>query len=179
MSGLREVYLGLGSNVGDRWERLRWAVAAIRRWPEVERLRASSVYETAHVGEGPVQDDYLNQCLCLDTRLSPEEIHRRAKQLEREAGRTPDSHGDPRPLDVDLLWDGGERRPGPDLILPHPRLTERRFVLEPLAELGLTAGLDARGRSALELCTSQRIRTQRVRRLGPGTADPVRGEGER
>lgn len=134
--GVREGFLGLGSNQGDREAHLRAALAAL---PDrgVEVLATSSLYETAPVGEfaGP-QPDYLNLVARVRTELEPDQLLAVCKRLEIERGRdlSGPRHG-PRPLDLDLLTLGDLELEGPDLVIPHPALTGRRFVLEPLLEL--------------------------------------------
>jgi 2-amino-4-hydroxy-6-hydroxymethyldihydropteridine diphosphokinase len=103
---------------------------------------ASSVYETAPQGELPQQRDFLNACLRVETELGPETLLDACKEVERRLGRVPGGrrHG-PRPIDVDvLLLDAIEHR-SERLTLPHPEVTRRRFVLEPLLELDPTLRL--------------------------------------
>jgi 2-amino-4-hydroxy-6-hydroxymethyldihydropteridine diphosphokinase len=128
-------YLGLGSNEGDRPA----ALAAAREALEargVEVVAASSFYETAPQGEVPDQPDFLNACVAIETALAPEELLDACKAVERELGREPGGvrHG-PRPIDVDLLLLGEIEQRSERLTLPHPEITSRRFVLEPLLEL--------------------------------------------
>ena len=132
---MRAGYLGLGSNVGDRRAALVAAVAALPRHG-VEVLASSSVYETEPVGEVPDQRDFLNACVRVETALEPEALLDACKAVERELGREPGGvrHG-PRPIDVDvLLLEDAEHR-SERLVLPHPEVTSRRFVLVPLLEL--------------------------------------------
>jgi len=132
---VRAGYLGLGSNVGDRRAALVAAVAALPRHG-VEVLASSSVYETEPVGEVPDQRDFLNACVRVETALEPEALLDACKAVERELGREPGGvrHG-PRPIDVDvLLLEDAEHR-SERLVLPHPEVTSRRFVLVPLLEL--------------------------------------------
>jgi len=128
-------YLGLGSNVGDRLANLRAARDALGEH-EVDVLAASSVYETAPQGEVTDQPDFLNACLQVRTELGPEELLDASKAVERELGRAPGGvrHG-PRPIDVDVLLLGDLEFSSDRLTLPHPEVTSRRFVLEPLLEL--------------------------------------------
>jgi 2-amino-4-hydroxy-6-hydroxymethyldihydropteridine diphosphokinase len=128
-------YLGLGSNEGDRLGNLRAARDALTRHG-VEVVASSSVYETAPQGEVLDQPDFLNACLRVRTGLGPEELLAAAKAVERELGREPGGvrHG-PRPIDVDLLLLGDLELSSERLELPHPEVTARRFVLEPLLEL--------------------------------------------
>jgi 2-amino-4-hydroxy-6-hydroxymethyldihydropteridine diphosphokinase len=133
-------YLGLGSNVGARRAHLEAAVDALPRH-RVVVVASSSVYETEPVGEVPDQREFLNACLRVETTLGPEELLDACKAVEAEIGRTGTEvrHG-PREIDVDLLLLGNERWDSERLTLPHPTITERRFVLVPLLELdpGLT-----------------------------------------
>lgn len=123
-------YLGLGSNLGDRRALLRAAVAAI---PDV--VAVSPVYETEPVGGPPGQSPYLNLVVALDTALSPRQLLELAQGLEARAGRVRSEPGGPRTLDVDVLLVGDLTVGEPDLVVPHPRMWERRFVLAPLADL--------------------------------------------
>jgi 2-amino-4-hydroxy-6-hydroxymethyldihydropteridine diphosphokinase len=128
-------YLGLGSNQGDRLGMLRAARARLERH-EVTVTAGSSVYETAPQGDVLDQADFLNACVRIETELPPEPLLDVCKQIERELGREPGGprHG-PRPVDVDLLLLGGLEHRSERLVLPHPDITARRFVLEPLLEL--------------------------------------------
>ncbi len=122
-------FLGFGSNVGDREAHLREAVAGL---PGV--VAVSPVYETEPLG-GPPQGRYLNAVVELATEHSPHQLLDLAKELERQAGRVPGERNGPRPLDVDVLLVGDCSIHEPDLIVPHPRLWQRRFVVAPLADL--------------------------------------------
>ena len=128
-------YLGLGSNEGDRLAALRAARTAIeRRCAAV--IGSSSVYETAPQGEITDQPDFLNACLAIETELGPEELLVACKGVERELGRTPEgARRGPRPIDVDVLLLGTIEHRSERLVLPHPEIASRRFVLEPLLEL--------------------------------------------
>jgi len=128
-------YLGLGSNEGDRPAALRGTREALQR-RGIEVLASSSAYETAPQGEVLDQPDFLNACLAIETNLAPEELLDLCKAVERELGREPGGvrHG-PRPIDVDVLLLGGIELQAERLTLPHPEITSRRFVLEPLLEL--------------------------------------------
>jgi 2-amino-4-hydroxy-6-hydroxymethyldihydropteridine diphosphokinase len=123
----------LGSNIGDRLAHLRTAVAALDdRLTTV--IAVSSVYETEPVG-GVEQDAFYNIVVELDTGLTAEALLHRCWELEREARRVRLVRWGPRTLDVDVLLYGDERIDSPDLIVPHPRMTERNFVMVPLLEL--------------------------------------------
>jgi 2-amino-4-hydroxy-6-hydroxymethyldihydropteridine diphosphokinase len=138
MRGMR-VYVGLGSNLGDRERTLRAAVARLSASPRVEVLGVSSLRETDPVGPIADQPRFLNGVVVLETSLSPCELLDRLLEIEAAFGRTRDGPpGGPRTLDLDLLLYGDERVDEPGLRVPHPRLHERSFVLEPLEELGWT-----------------------------------------
>jgi 2-amino-4-hydroxy-6-hydroxymethyldihydropteridine diphosphokinase len=133
------VYVGLGSNLGDREETLRAAVARLSASPGVELVAISTLIETDPVGPIADQPRFLNGAVVLETSLSPRELLDRLLEIEAEFGRTREGPpGGPRTLDLDLLLYGDERVDEPGLRVPHPRLHERSFVLEPLEELGWT-----------------------------------------
>jgi 2-amino-4-hydroxy-6-hydroxymethyldihydropteridine diphosphokinase len=133
------VYVGLGSNLGDREETLRAAVARLSTSPRVEVVAVSSLRETDPVGPIADQPHFLNGVVALETSLSPRDLLDRLLEIEAEFGRTREGPpGGPRTLDLDLLLYGDERVDEPGLCVPHPRLHERSFVLEPLEELGWT-----------------------------------------
>ena len=128
-------YLGLGSNEGDRLAKLRAARASLER-RGVAVTGTSSVYETAPQGEVLDQPDFLNACVRVETDLDPEALLAVCKEVELELGRAPGGprHG-PRPVDVDLLLLGSLEHRSERLVLPHPEIATRRYVLEPLLEL--------------------------------------------
>jgi 2-amino-4-hydroxy-6-hydroxymethyldihydropteridine diphosphokinase len=123
-------FVGLGSNLGDRWAYLREAVASL---PDV--VAVSPVYETSPIGGPPGQGPYLNCVVELSTELSPRELLEVAQRLEVAAQREPGERWGPRTLDVDVLLVDDLTVDEPDLVVPHPRMWERRFVLAPLADL--------------------------------------------
>jgi 2-amino-4-hydroxy-6-hydroxymethyldihydropteridine diphosphokinase len=129
-------YLGLGSNLGDRAAHLQFGLDGLAA--RAGRVVAiSPVYETQPVG-GPAQPDYLNAVVAIETERSPRELLGIAKALETEAGREapdPAKRWGPRPLDIDILMVGNERVDEPDLVVPHPRIHQRAFVLAPLADV--------------------------------------------
>jgi 2-amino-4-hydroxy-6-hydroxymethyldihydropteridine diphosphokinase len=132
----RQAYLGLGSNVGDRAAHLQFGLDGLAA--RAGRVVAvSPVYETEPVG-GPPQPDYLNAVVAVETALSARDLLAVAKALEAEAGReppAPERRWGPRPLDIDVLMVGDERVDEPDLVVPHPRIHQRAFVLAPLADV--------------------------------------------
>lgn len=123
-------FIGIGSNMGDRLAFIRSAVAGL---PDV--VAVSPVYETEPVGGPPGSDPYLNLVVELSTEMSPRDLLLLAGRLEQEADRTREVRNGPRTLDVDVLLVGDVSVDEPDLIVPHPRMWERRFVLAPLADL--------------------------------------------
>lgn len=128
-------YLGLGSNEGDRLGALRAAREELER-RDIAVVASSSVYETAPQGEVLDQPDFLNACLTIEIDLDPERLLDACKEVERALGRVPGGprHG-PRPIDVDVLLLGNLVHDSDRLTLPHPEVSARRFVLEPLLEL--------------------------------------------
>jgi 2-amino-4-hydroxy-6-hydroxymethyldihydropteridine diphosphokinase len=128
-------YVGLGANLGDRERTIHAAVEALGREKGIEVVAVSALRETEPVGVVG-QPPFLNGAVALETTLVAQELLARLLAIEQRFGRVrvPGEHG-PRTLDLDLLLYGGEEIDRPGLTVPHPRLDERRFVLEPLAEL--------------------------------------------
>jgi len=127
-------YIGVGSNLGDRWANLALAASMLRRSPRVAVLRASRVYDTAPIG--PPQPRYLNAVLELETELPPKALYAVLRLAENAAGRRrTGERWSARTLDLDLLLYGDQIIVQRTLRVPHPELTVRRFVLAPLAEL--------------------------------------------
>ena len=126
-------YVGIGTNLGDREENLHTALELLE---EVGTVRASSIRETDPVGVTD-QPRFLNAVAELETDLPPRELLDRLLSIERRLGRdrAAEMRWGPRTIDLDLLLYGAEVVQEPDLVVPHPRLAERRFALEPLAEL--------------------------------------------
>jgi 2-amino-4-hydroxy-6-hydroxymethyldihydropteridine diphosphokinase len=127
-----QVYLALGTNLGDRRANLRAAVEALA--PAVRVMDASGIYETPAWGYED-QPPFLNMALKADTDLAPEALLAYLKKLESELGRTPSFHWGPRLIDIDILFYDGIMLDTPPLTIPHPRLHERAFVLVPLADI--------------------------------------------
>jgi len=142
------VYVGLGANLGDRERTLRAAVDAIGAEEGIEVVAVSTLRDTDPVGVGE-QPRFLNGVVSLETTLGARDLLDRLLEIERRFGRVrvPGEHA-PRTLDLDLLLYGAEELDEPGLRVPHPRLHDRRFVLEPLAELA--PGLVVPGRGDME-----------------------------
>ena len=153
MSARRRAFVGLGSNLGDRLGHLERAVGLLAARGDL--VAVSPVYETEPVG-GPEQGPYLNVVVELSTAETPRALLERCRALEEDAQRVRTVRFGPRTLDADVLLVGDERVEEADLVVPHPRMGERRFVLAPLADL------------APELVTPERLASAvgAVRRVG-------------
>lgn len=158
------VYLALGSNQGDRIEQLREAVRRLGACVTVQRL--STVYETAaaYVTEQP---PYLNMALEARTQLDPPALLACLKQIEREMGRIVAERWGPRPIDLDILLYGDRRIESPNLQIPHARMAERPFVLQPLAELAPTLTPPGLQSTIAELARNAPPIGDIIARLGP------------
>ncbi|OHB33374.1 MAG: 2-amino-4-hydroxy-6-hydroxymethyldihydropteridine diphosphokinase [Desulfuromonadaceae bacterium GWC2_58_13] len=128
-------YLALGANLGDRLATFRQARAALDQQAEIKVTGASAIFETEPVGGPAGQNVYLNAVLRVDTTLAPQVLLAVCQTIELHFGRRREVPWGPRTLDIDLLLYGEVTCGGPQLILPHPRLHLRRFVLTPLLEL--------------------------------------------
>ncbi len=132
---MTKVYLGLGSNLGTRSRNLSAARRRLRQ-KGVHIRRQSRVIETDPLGVVD-QPRFLNQVVEADWNGTPRQLLQVAKQVEREGGRRPARRWGPRVIDVDILLFGDDRIDQAGLVIPHPRIKERDFVLESLAELGV------------------------------------------
>ncbi len=132
MGELHRVYLALGANMGDRQGNLLQALQLLRARTFVEE--ASTCYETKPVGYAE-QPDFLNMTCLVTTELSPQELLTFLKQIERQMGRQTSFRNAPRPIDLDILFYDDLILESPELVIPHPRMSERAFVLVPLAEI--------------------------------------------
>lgn len=126
--------MALGSNLGDRAAHLRGAIDALRVEPHVTNVSVSKVYETDPVG-GPEQGRFLNAVVGIDTDRTPRQLLALCRRLEEAAARVRQQRWGPRTLDVDVLLVGDLRVDDHDLVVPHPRMWDRAFVLAPLSDL--------------------------------------------
>lgn len=154
-------YLGLGSNLGDRLENICRALRLLGPWVIVEKV--SSIYETepwGYTGQPP----FLNAVCRVRTALTTRQLLQRAKEIESLMGREPGPRYGPRPIDIDILLYQNESINEPDLIVPHPRMKERAFVLAPLAEIAPGLKIPGEVRTVKDLA-SQSKDNDSVRKL--------------
>ena len=130
----KRVYLSLGSNLGDRAATIDAAVARLAALPHCSLVAVSSIIETAPWGN-LAQPVFLNMALALDTTLPPAQLLAELQQIENDFGRQRHEHWGARTLDIDILYYQDIVSNSEKMQLPHPYLTERRFVLQPLAEI--------------------------------------------
>lgn len=158
---MKRIYLSLGSNLGERERLLERALERLAA-EGLRLLRVSSVWETEPVGRRS-QPWFLNLVVEAETELFPRLLLARLQRIERELGRRRPAPGAPRPIDIDLLLYGEAVVRTPELELPHPRLGERRFVLEPLAELAPELRHPVSRRTVREM--AEATRAQKVRKV--------------
>ncbi len=144
-------YVGLGSNLGDRQNYLDRAIQALQDHANIEVTQISSYYETEPIGGPPGQPDFLNAVVELQTDLAPEELLEVLQDIEQDLGRVRRERHGPRTIDLDLLLYGNVVQDRPELTIPHPRMHERGFVLEPLAEIAASAVHPRLGKTAGQL----------------------------
>lgn len=158
---LRRIFLGLGSNLGDREANLRRALAELAG-PKLRLTGTSAIYETEPIGFVN-QGWFLNIAAEFATDLFPKQLLLRLQRVERSMGRQRTVKDGPRVIDIDILLYGSAVVKAPDLEIPHPRYRERRFTLAPLAELAPTMKDPVTGRTMTELLSA--LRGQTARRL--------------
>ena len=155
-------YVALGSNLGHPRRRIARALTELARLPRSRLVGASGNYASAPVGVVEAQPDYVNAVAALRTALAPAAVLRQLRAIERRNGRRRTAwRNAPRVLDLDLLLYGRRRLAGRELVLPHPRMHERAFVLRPLLELAPAATIPGRGPARGWL---RRVRDQRIAR---------------
>ena len=157
----KTVYLSLGSNIGDRERNLRDAVDLLAE-PQLRAVRVSSFYETAPL-EVHDQPWFLNAVVEAETDLFPKQLLARVQRIEQRLGRRRLRPKGPRTIDIDILLYGAAVIDADELQVPHPRLAERRFVLEPLAELAPNLHHPVTGRTVAEMLLA--VTRQQVRRV--------------
>lgn len=128
-------YLGVGSNLGDRQANLRRALALLIETPQLEVRRISAFLENPAVGGPENAPDFLNAAVEVQTSLSASALMKRLLEIEQQMGRMRREKWEPRVIDLDLLLYGNTILSTSNLIVPHPMMHERRFVLQPLAEI--------------------------------------------
>lgn len=129
-----KAYLGLGSNQGDRYEQLKQAAFYLNEYPQIRVVKTSEIYETEPWG-GLQQDYFLNQVVEIETDFSPCKLLAACQEIEEVMGRKRLIHWGPRTIDIDILLFEGRVIEEQDLIIPHPYLEQREFVLIPLKEI--------------------------------------------
>lgn len=145
MRPIRQAVIAIGSNLGDRLNRLQGAVAALEDTPEVQVVSVSSVYETQPVGAPDGSEPFLNAVVLIDTTLTVHTLLDRAHAIEDAFGRERSVPGAPRTLDVDLIVVGDRIADDETLTLPHPRAHERGFVLVPWIEIDPEGEIPGKG----------------------------------
>lgn len=146
---MKKAYLAFGSNIGDGAGNVLQAWDVLALVPGICPLRLSRLYRTAPWGYAD-QPDFINACGVIETSLSPEALLGVCLGVEAGMGRVRQIKNGPRVIDVDLLLYEGETRDTEELILPHPRMWERTFVLEPLLDVAETPELQDRIRTSLQ-----------------------------
>jgi 2-amino-4-hydroxy-6-hydroxymethyldihydropteridine diphosphokinase len=169
---MARVCLGLGSNLGNRQANLRMALRGLTRMARVEAV--SSLYETEP--EGPPQPPYYNAACLVETGLEPAPLLRFVKALEHEIGRRR-GPAPSRPVDIDILLYGDRALTEADLVIPHPRMAGRAFVLVPLAEVAPEVIVPGQGRTVAEMARA--IGAGGVQRIAEAGWDGVAGQEQR
>jgi 2-amino-4-hydroxy-6-hydroxymethyldihydropteridine diphosphokinase len=157
-SPVSRAFIALGSNLDDPASRIRRAFEELAELPASRVLRRSSLYRSAPVGWLD-QPDFINAVVELETALSPRDLLTALLEIERNHGRLREYPNSPRTLDLDVLMYDDVKCDEPDLVLPHPRMHQRAFVLQPLLEIAPDSQIDGHGPVArlLALCKEQQI----------------------
>lgn len=148
---MTRVYIALGTNLGDRLGNLERAIAMLS--PAVSVLERSPIYDTdpKYVTDQP---RFLNMVVAAETDLAPRALLAYLKDIESRMGRKPGERFGPRPIDLDIVFFGDETVDRPDLVIPHPRLAERAFVLRPLADIAASMADPGSGATVAEMLES-------------------------
>jgi 2-amino-4-hydroxy-6-hydroxymethyldihydropteridine diphosphokinase len=151
-------FIGLGANLGDPEAQVRTASAALGKMPRTRLVRASSLYRSAPVGYRD-QPDFVNAVAEIETELTPDELLKDLLEIEAHFGRARSFSNAPRTLDLDLLLYADQVITRPGLIIPHPRMHERAFVLAPLAEIAPDTVVPGKGTvsALLAACEGQSV----------------------
>lgn len=128
-------YIGVGSNIGDRQKFIDSSIAELKKVRGISIRRLSSIYETLPVSDMP-QGKYLNGVIEIETGIGPKALLKELNRIEENLGRKRTVKNAPRTIDMDILYYGDERINEKDIVIPHPRIAEREFVLKGLRELG-------------------------------------------
>lgn len=149
-----DAILGLGSNIGDKAANIAAAIAALEAEPDIRVVARSRLFRTPPWGVTD-QDSFANSCVGVATSLDPHALLKRCQKIENGMGRVRERRWGPRVIDVDILFYGNRAIDTPDLVVPHPRITERAFVLAPLADIA--AALPIAGKTVAQwLATADR-----------------------
>ncbi len=151
-----KAYLGIGTNIGDRMQNLQDAIDSLNLLPMTNVTDVSNIYETDPVGYDN-QDDFLNIVVEVETEFNSDNLLGAALGIESGLGRVRTIKNGPRIIDIDLLLFGDETKDTKSLVLPHPRMMERNFVLKPLLDLDFQCGLISREKAG-ELLTDEGVR---------------------
>jgi 2-amino-4-hydroxy-6-hydroxymethyldihydropteridine diphosphokinase len=151
-------YVGLGANIGDPGRQMKHAIEELKKLPDTKFVLMSGMYKSTPLGYAD-QPDFLNAVACLDTELSAAHLLGNLRKIEQRQGRERSFANAPRTLDLDLLLYGDQVLDTAALTLPHPRMHERAFVLQPLLELDPAISIPGRGKAStlLAACGSQKI----------------------
>lgn len=129
-------YIGVGSNLGDRQKNIDIAIGELNKVNGIKVARVSTIYETDPVSDIP-QGKYINGVIEIETSLKPAQLLKALNRIEKNLGRERTVKNAPRTIDLDILYYGDKKINEKDLIIPHPKIQEREFVLRGLRELGI------------------------------------------